>query len=61
MYARNISAFLLHMIKDGKLQINMQDEIVKSTLVTQGGEVENARVREFFSLPPLVAAQKETK
>jgi hypothetical protein len=49
------------MIKDGKLQINMNDEIIKSTLMTQAGEVENARVREFFSLPPLVAPQKEAK
>jgi NAD(P) transhydrogenase subunit alpha len=61
MYARNISTFLLYMIKDGKLQLNIDDEIIKSTLMTQGGEVENARVREFFSLPALVAPQKENK
>jgi H+-translocating NAD(P) transhydrogenase subunit alpha len=58
MYARNVAAFLLYMVKDGKLQINLDDEIIKSTLVTQGGEVVNNRVREFFSLPSLVAGQK---
>jgi H+-translocating NAD(P) transhydrogenase subunit alpha len=58
MYARNVAAFLLYMIKDGKLQLNLDDEIIKSTLVTQGGEVVNQRVREFFSLPSLVAGQK---
>jgi proton-translocating NAD(P)+ transhydrogenase subunit alpha len=61
MYAKNITAFLVYMVKEGKLQLNLEDEIIQSTLVTQGGEVINPRVREFFSLPPLVAAQKEAK
>ena len=61
MYAKNITAFLLHMVKEGKLQLNLEDEIIQSTLLTHGGEVINGRVREFFSLPPLVAEQKETK
>jgi NAD(P) transhydrogenase subunit alpha len=59
MYARNASAFLLHLVKDGKLQLNPDDEIVRETLLTRGGEVVNARVREFFSLPPLPAGPKE--
>ncbi len=58
MYAKNITAFLTYMVKDGKLQFNLEDEIIQSTLVTQGGEVVNPRVREFFSLPPLVAEQR---
>jgi NAD(P) transhydrogenase subunit alpha len=61
MYAKNITAFLVYMVKEGKLQLNLEDEIIQSTLVTQGGEVINPRVREFFSLPLLVAAQKETR
>jgi NAD(P) transhydrogenase subunit alpha len=59
MYARNVSAFLLHLVKDGKLQLNMDDEIVRETMLTRGGEVVSARVREFFSLPALPAAPKE--
>jgi len=51
MYARNISAFLMHLVKDGKLQLNLEDEIVRETLVTRDGEVVNERVREFFSMP----------
>jgi proton-translocating NAD(P)+ transhydrogenase subunit alpha len=53
MYARNVTAFLLHLVKDGKLQLNLEDEITRETLVTRGGEVVNARVREFFQLPAL--------
>ena len=53
MYARNLTAFLLLMVKDGKLQIDPKDEIIRETLLTQGGEVVNARLREFFKLPAL--------
>ena len=48
MYARNVSAFLLHLVKNGKLELNRSDEIVRDTLLTHGGEVVNARVREYF-------------
>jgi H+-translocating NAD(P) transhydrogenase subunit alpha len=58
MYARNIAAFLNLIVKDGKLQINLQDDIIQSTLLTMNGEIVHPRVREFFSLPPLVGAQK---
>src|SRR5467141_1586258 len=54
MYARNITAFLTHLIKDQKLNLNLEDEIVRETLLTRGGEIVNARVREFFTLPALV-------
>ncbi len=55
MYARNVSAFILHMTKEGKLQCNREDEITRETLLTRGGEIVNERVRQFFSLPALVA------
>jgi len=55
MYAKNISAFLLNLVKDGKLQINEKDEIHRETLLTQGGEIVNARVREFLGLKSLTA------
>jgi len=59
MYARNVSAFLLYLVKDGKLQLDLGDEIVRETLLTLGGEVINPRIREFFSLPALPAESKE--
>jgi len=59
MYARNVSAFLLNLVKDGKLQLNLNDEIVRETMLTRGGEVVNARVREFFGLPALPAESQE--
>ncbi len=53
MYARNVTAFLTYLIKDQKLTLNPQDEIMRETLLTHGGEIVNARVREIFSLPAL--------
>jgi H+-translocating NAD(P) transhydrogenase subunit alpha len=58
MYARNITAFLLNLVKDGKLQYNEADEIHRETLVTRGGEIVNPRVREFLGLPALVVEAK---
>ena len=55
MYARNLTAFLQYLVKDGKLQLNVEDEIIRDTLVTHDGEIVNQRVREFFSLPQLVS------
>jgi H+-translocating NAD(P) transhydrogenase subunit alpha len=58
MYARNITAFLQYLVQDGKLQLKLDDEIVRSTLLTRGGEIVNERVREFLSLPALATAGK---
>jgi H+-translocating NAD(P) transhydrogenase subunit alpha len=61
MYARNVSAFLLHIVKDGKLRLDTSDEIIRDTLLTIGGEVVNQRLREFYSLPPLVTVPQEER
>jgi len=50
LYARNLMSFLLHIVKKGELQLNMEDEIIRETLMTRGGEIANARVREFYGL-----------
>jgi NAD(P) transhydrogenase subunit alpha len=55
MYARNLTAFLLNLVKDGKFQFNEADEIHRETLLTRDGEIVNARVREFLGLPALAA------
>ena len=55
MYARNLTAFLLNLVKDGKMRPSADDEIIRETLLTRAGEIANARVREFFALPELAA------
>jgi len=54
-----LTNFLLNLFKkDQKSELNLGDDIVRETLLTQGGEVANTRVREFFSLPALVGQQE---
>ncbi|MEX2286371.1 MAG: Re/Si-specific NAD(P)(+) transhydrogenase subunit alpha [Planctomycetaceae bacterium] len=50
MYSRNISSFLLHLIEDRKLQLDLDDEIIRETLVTYRGEVVQPVVRELLGL-----------
>ena len=56
MYARNLTTFLQHLVKDGKLQMNLEDEITRETLLTRDGEIVNDRVRQYRYLPSLVKA-----
>jgi NAD(P) transhydrogenase subunit alpha len=44
LYSRNITAFLTPMIKDGELQIDMNDDVVGPSCVTYQGAVVNKRV-----------------
>ena len=55
MYARNISTFLLHLVKDGKLALDLEDEITRETLVARGGEVVHPRVRQALGLVPVAS------
>jgi H+-translocating NAD(P) transhydrogenase subunit alpha len=51
MYAKNISSFLLHLMRDGAINVNDDDQITRETIVTAGGRVVNARVKEALGLP----------
>jgi NAD(P) transhydrogenase subunit alpha len=46
MYAKNVTTFVANLVKDGKLALNLDDEIIKDTMVTHDSEVTNERVRE---------------
>ncbi|MBT4136797.1 MAG: NAD(P) transhydrogenase subunit alpha [Candidatus Latescibacteria bacterium] len=45
MFANNVANFLELLVDEGELNIDLEDEIVKATLVTQGGEVVNEQVK----------------
>ncbi|HZD17535.1 MAG TPA: Re/Si-specific NAD(P)(+) transhydrogenase subunit alpha [Actinomycetota bacterium] len=46
MYAKNIVAFLLHLVRDGRVELDLEDEIIRGTLVTKDGEIVSKRVIE---------------
>jgi NAD(P) transhydrogenase subunit alpha len=50
MYARNVTTFLQNMVKDGEIQISIEDEIIRDTIVTRDGDVVNSLVRGALGL-----------
>ena len=52
MYGRNIVNFLLNVLKEGALNVDLGDDAVSATLVSNSGEVVHPRVRELMGLSP---------
>jgi NAD(P) transhydrogenase subunit alpha len=51
-YARNISALLLGMVKDGALNLDFEDEVTKSTVITRDGAVVADAVKKLLEPAP---------
>jgi NAD(P) transhydrogenase subunit alpha len=51
-YARNISALLLGMVKDGNLNLDFEDEVTKATVITKDGAVIAEPVRKLLEPAP---------
>jgi NAD(P) transhydrogenase subunit alpha len=49
LYSRNVTAFLSPMIKDGQLQIDLNDDVVGPSCVTHDGQVVNKRVASLLT------------
>jgi proton-translocating NAD(P)+ transhydrogenase subunit alpha len=47
-YARNISALLLNMVKDGALALDLEEEVTRATVITHGGSVVSEAVRNLI-------------
>ena len=59
MYAKTITTFLLHLINDGMLVCDMEDQITSDTLISRDGAVVNTRVRELLdTLTPAVDSER---
>lgn len=56
MYAKNVATLLAHVVKDGQVRLDGEDEIIRDTLVATGGEVTHPRIREKLGLPAPQAA-----
>ena len=49
LFARNVANLLLHLVKNGAISLDFQDEITKAACVTHGGEIVNERVKQMVS------------
>src|ERR1041385_1134293 len=52
LYSRNLTSFLSLLVKDGQLQIDMNDDVVGPSCVTHNGEVMNKRVAAALEAQP---------
>jgi len=57
MYAKNITTFLLHLVKDGAVALDPNDEISRDTLIARDGEVVNVRVRQALGMTETVGSR----
>ncbi len=48
MFATNVAAFLKLLVRDGALNVNLEDEIIRETLVTHGNQVVHPRISELI-------------
>jgi NAD(P) transhydrogenase subunit alpha len=55
MYARNVGVFIQNFVKNGVINLSMDDEIIRDTMVASAGDVTSPRVRELLGLPAAAA------
>jgi NAD(P) transhydrogenase subunit alpha len=46
---RNVANLLMHLVKDGAINLDFADEITKGACVTHGGEIVNERAKQLVS------------
>ncbi|TMC08636.1 MAG: Re/Si-specific NAD(P)(+) transhydrogenase subunit alpha [Chloroflexi bacterium] len=49
LYARNVANLLLHLVKDGAINLDFQDEITKGACVTHAGEIVSERAKQLLA------------
>jgi NAD(P) transhydrogenase subunit alpha len=49
MYSENAGNFLANLVKDGKVNFNLDDEIIRDTLVTRDGQVVNPKIQQLLN------------
>jgi H+-translocating NAD(P) transhydrogenase subunit alpha len=52
LFARNVMNLLLHLVKDGTIALDFDDEITKGSCVTHGGEIVNERAKQLVAPAP---------
>jgi NAD(P) transhydrogenase subunit alpha len=48
LFSKNVQTFLLNMVKDGELNLNMEDPIVAGSLLARNGQIVHSRVQEIL-------------
>ena len=49
LYAKNITALLTYMIKDGQLHLDLEDEIISGSMYTHNGEITHRQTKDTLT------------
>jgi NAD(P) transhydrogenase subunit alpha len=55
MYARTVTNYLFHLLKDGQVRLDLSDELTRGPLVTHQGEVVHEAVKTAQAAPARVS------
>lgn len=50
LYAKNMVTFLLHLVREGQMQLDLEDEITRECLLTRDGDVVQPRIRDMLGM-----------
>jgi len=50
MYSNNMTKFLLNLYKEGKIDLNLEDEIIRDTLIIKDGAIFSPRLKEILGI-----------
>ena len=57
MYAKNIQTLVKHLVKDGKVELNFDDEITRGATITHGGKVVHEATAKALGIEPSAPAK----
>jgi NAD(P) transhydrogenase subunit alpha len=57
MYAKNIQTLIKHLVKDGEINVDLDDEITKGATITHGGRVVHEATAKALGIEPNEKAQ----
>ena len=49
MFAKNVVTLLAHLVQEGELRLDLDDEITQAILITQAGDVIHERIRDLLA------------
>ena len=49
LYAKNITAFLSYMIKDGSINLDLEDEIISGAMYAHKGDITNEQTKKVLA------------
>jgi NAD(P) transhydrogenase subunit alpha len=52
MFSKNLISFFQNMVKNGAVVLDTDDEIIRDTMITKGGDIVSPRVKELMGAAP---------